>query len=178
MAIAVVGSTANQSLTEYCVGEATQSCVYPGIAQCFAIAGITESKILGVHVSPGFTADDMNTAFGHLKRLGGDNVMYWYIVGPFIDHFAVGKAQWRSVEDIKKTFTTKLANKAATHLILDASVERNSKSIHPGTTTAMTFRSIDVRVTVRGSTAAFAYREKARHVTTWTEFDLTKFRVF
>ena len=34
--------------------------------------------------------------------MGGDQVLFWYIVGPFTDHFAVGKAQWRSTTAIKR----------------------------------------------------------------------------
>jgi len=176
MRVVQLGATAHQSLSEYCVGEATDICIYPGIAQCFAIAGNTQSKILGVHVSPGFTAEEMDAAFGYLQAMGGDNVMYWYIVGPFTDHFAVAKAQWRSVKDIKKTFTKKLNNKAASHLILDASDERHTKRLYPGITIPMEFSSIDVKVQVRGATMAFFYRERKRDVTAWTEFDLTKFQ--
>lgn len=178
MAITDMGSKAAQSLAEYCVGEATDTCLYPGIGQCFAVAGVTQGKILGVHVSPGFSDSDMDAAFGLLKAKGGDQVMYWYIVGPFVDHFGVRTAKWRSAKDIKKTFRKYFRNDAASHLILDASDERNSMVAVPGSTIMSKFQAIDIRVTVRGITTAFAYKETRRSVTSWTEFDLTKFRKY
>lgn len=173
------GSLPNQSLVEYAVGEATASCLYPGIAQCFAVAGWTQSKIIGVHVSPGFTKEEMAAAFALLKAKGGDTVMHWYIVGPFQEHFAVGKAQWRSERDIKKSFKTHLANPAASHLILDATAERNTmRPLEPGITIPSRFSSIDIRIVVRGITMAFEYGTRMGGVTSWTPFDLAKFRQF
>jgi hypothetical protein len=173
-----LASTANQSLAEGEVGEGTESIVYPGIRQCFAIAGWTQSKIIGTHISPGFTAQDMADAFDLMQGMGGDNVMYWYVVGPFVDHFAVGKAQWRCVKDIKKTFKKQFRNDAATHLILDASTERHTKRLYDGIDMPMEFSAIDIMVTVKGITTAFAYRERKRGVTDWTPFDLLKFQRF
>ena len=179
MRVQNIGSQPNQSLTEYCVGVATASCTYPGIAQCFAVAGWTQSKIIGVHVSPGFTKDEMDAAFGFLQALGGDTVMHWYIVGPFQEHFSVAKAQWHSERDIKKSFKKHLTNPAAKHLILDATAERNTlRPAEPGITIPSRVSAIDVRVVVNGITMAFEYGTRHRGVTTWTGFDLTKFRQF
>jgi hypothetical protein len=105
----------------------SQTCVYPGIAQCFAIAGWTESGILCTHVSPGATKDDIASTFASLRDMGGSEVMYWYVVGPSAQHFAVAKAQWRSVKNIKETFKREFSNKTAVHSILDATAERNTK---------------------------------------------------
>ena len=160
------------------VGAATEPCTFPGIAQCFAIAGWTPSAMLCTHVSPGFTKDEMKVAFDHLKQMGGDNVMYWYVLGPSTDHFAVTKAQWRSVKDIKKTFSKHFENKAATHMILDATDERHTKRLYKDITIPMEFSSIDIRTRQRGITIAFSYKERKSDVTDWTEFDLTKFRRF
>lgn len=179
MRINLKDSVPNQSLMEYQVGEGTASCLYPGIAQCFAVAGWTASKIIGVHVSPGFTKEEMDAAFGHLKALGGDNVMHWYIVGPFQEHFAVSKAIWRSERDIKKTFKKHFGNAGASHLILDATAERNTqRPLEPGITIASRVSSIDVRVVVRGITMAFDFGYKHAGQMHWTPFDLTKFRKF
>lgn len=169
---------AHQSLAEGEVGEATDSCIYPGIAQCFAIAGWTPNSMLCTHVTPGSTKDEMDATFTFLSSIGGDQVLHWYLLGPFTDHFAVTKAQWRSVKDIKKTFKSKFKNKVATHLILDATQERHTKRLYPGITIPMEFSSIDIQVVRRGITLAFSYRERKRGVTNWTEFDLTKFRHF
>lgn len=179
MRVKNVGSLPNQSLIEYTVGEATASCTYPGIAQCFAVAGLTQSKLIGVHVSPGFTKDEMEAAFAMLQGMGGDNVMYWYVVGPFQEHFAVSKAIWRSERDIKKTFKKAFGNRAASHLILDATAERNTlRPAEPGITIPSRFSAIDIRIVVRGITLAFEFGTTMRGVTSWTPFDLTKFRKF
>ena len=169
---------AHLSLSEGEVGEATESCIYPGIAQRFAIAGWAPNSMLCTHVTPGSTKDDIDVTFEYLKTIGGDDVMHWYLLGPFTDHFAVTKAQWRSVGNIKKTFKSKFKNKAAVHLILDATEERHSRRLYPGITVPMEFSSIDIRVLRRGITLAFSYKERRSDVTQWTEFDLEKFRRF
>jgi hypothetical protein len=127
MRVALVAPAADQSLPEYCVGQASRTCVYPGIAQCFAIAGWTKAGMLCTHVSPGATSEEMDATFEHLRNLGGHQAQRWYVVGPFTEHFAVAKAQWRSVEAIKKTFK-QLKNKNAERWILDVTAERQAFS--------------------------------------------------
>lgn len=178
MRVKLVDSKPHQSLIEYVVGGAGESCVYPGIAQCFAIAGWMQNEMPSVHVSPGFTEEEMTAAFEHLKTLGGDSVLHWYIIGPIRDHFSTSTALWKSVKDIKKTFTKHLKNKAATYLVLDATDERSQTNIDPGMTIPYRWNGIDVRVEKRGITLAFSYRETKRAVTPWREFDLTKFTRF
>ena len=180
MAIVTVAPQADQSLIEYTVGKALQTCIYPGIAQCFAIAGWTQSAMLCTHVSPGATKDDIANTFASLRGMGGDVVMYWYVVGPFHQHFAVAKAQWRSVNDIKKTFQSEFKNKAAAHFVLDASAERNTKVLDPGFTIPRTFNGIDVRAEHRGweSMIWFSYKESTARVTAWNRFKVEKFNRF
>lgn len=177
MAIVTVDPKANQSLPEYTVGKASQTCVYPGIAQCFAIAGWTHSGLLCTHVSPGATKDDMANTFASLRDLGGSEVMYWYVLGPFTQHFAVGKARWRSVKDIKETFKSEFGKKTAAHFILDATAERNTKVTDPGFTIARTFSGIDVRAEYRGweSMVWFSYKEASPRAKEWTRFKLERF---
>lgn len=69
MAIVTVDEKADQSLSEYKVGKASQSCVYAGIAQCFAIAGWTQTGMLCTHVSPGATQADIADTFASLDQL-------------------------------------------------------------------------------------------------------------
>jgi len=180
MAIVTLDPKADQSLPEYHVGKAYSTCVYPGIAQCFAIAGWTQSAMLCTHVSPGATKDDMEATFASLRDMGGDTAMYWYVAGPFSEHFAVAKAQWRTVKAIKKTFQKEFKNKAAAHWILDASDERNTTRIYPGTTIPSRFSSIDIRAEHRGweSMIWFSWKEHSRSVTQWDRFNLAKFRRF
>jgi hypothetical protein len=127
MRVTLVAPAANQSLSEYCVGQASKTCVYPGIAQCFAIAGWSHAGMLCTHVSPGATSGEIDATFQHLNNMGGAQVQRWYVVGPFTDHFASTTAQWRSVQDIKKSFK-KLKNKNAEHWILDVTAERQAFS--------------------------------------------------
>jgi len=178
VAIVTVAPQANQSLIEYTVGKAFQTCLYPGIAQCFAVAGWTQSAMLCTHVSPGATKDDIASTFASLRGMGGDEVMYWYVAGPFNEHFAVAKAQWRSVNDIKKTFRSEFKNKAATHFVLDATAERNTKVLDPGFTIPRTFSAIDVRAEHRGweSMIWFSYKESAARVKEWNRFKLENFK--
>ena len=180
MAVVTVAPKADQSLVEYTVGQALQTCTYPGIAQCFAIAGWTQSAMLCTHVSPGATKADMATTFESLRGMGGDQVLYWYVVGPFNEHFAVQKAQWRSVKDIKKTFESQLKNKAASHFVLDATGERNTKVLDPGFTIPRTFSGIDIRAEHRGweSMIWFSYKESSARVKTWNRFKLESFKRF
>lgn len=177
MAIKTLDPKADQSLSEYTVGKASQTCVYPGIAQCFAIAGWTESGILCTHVSPGATKDDIASTFASLRDMGGSEVMYWYVVGPSAQHFAVAKAQWRSVKNIKETFKREFNNKTAVHSILDATAERNTKVTDPGFTIPRTFSGIDVRAEYRGweSMVWFSYKEASPRAKEWTRFKLGKF---
>jgi hypothetical protein len=97
MRIKLLDPKADQSLPEYCVGQASTTCLYPGIAQCFAIAGWLKGEMLCTHVSPGATKEEIDTTFEYLRDMGGDQAQRWYVVGPFTNHFAVVKAQWRSV---------------------------------------------------------------------------------
>ena len=74
MAIIRVDEAADISLPEYRVGSCTESCTYPGILQCFAIAGWMQSKLLCTHVSPGISEEDMTATFDELRARGGDAV--------------------------------------------------------------------------------------------------------
>lgn len=177
MAIVTVESKADQSLSEYTVGKAMQTCVFPGIAQCFAIAGWTQTGMLCTHVSPGATGSDIEDTFTALQGMGGSDVLYWYVVGPFTQHFAVAKAKWRSVKDIKQTFKSHFQNKTAAHFILDATTERNTKVLEKGFTIPRTFNSIDVKAEHRGWEAMiwFSYKEGSPKAKEWTRFRTNKF---
>lgn len=175
--IVTVTPDATISLPEYHVGKASETCIYPGIAQCFAIAGWMQSAMLCTHVSPGATKDDISDTFASLRDMGGENVMFWYVVGPFTQHFAVNKAQWRSVKSIKKTFRKEFNNKQADHWILDATSERNTKRLYPGIDIPMTFSSIDILAEHRGweNIIWFSYKEHSSKVTQWNRFNSSKF---
>ncbi len=87
--------------------------------------------MLCAHVSPSGGKEELYEAFKHLRDSGGDNVLHWYVVGPFAAHFNVGQGHWKSPADIKKTFKKKLGNKAARYLVLDSSAEKSNLAGHP-----------------------------------------------
>ena len=175
--IVTVAPSPTQRLSEYTVGMAADTCVYAGIAQCFAIAGWTPQGMLCTHLSPGVTDQDMSDTFASLRGMGGAAATVWYVVGPFTQHFAVSKAPWRSVKDMRKTFRKEFKNDAAVHWVLDATAERNTQRMYPGITVPMTFSAIDVRAEHRHWQGQiwFSYKESSRSVTDWTRFDSAKF---
>jgi hypothetical protein len=65
----------DQSLIEYLVGKANQTCTCPRIFQRFANAGWTQTGLSRAHVSPGTTQDEMDAIFARLRDMGGDTVM-------------------------------------------------------------------------------------------------------
>lgn len=178
MPIVTATQTADQRLNEYCVGLAGSTCTYPGIGQCFAIAGWLPSGMVCAHVSPGSTVGDIDAFFAEFRRLGGDQAVAWYVVGPFTDHFAVAKAQWRSVRHIRKAFDAGLGRtNTAQRWIADVGPERNTKVLEPGFTIPRTFNSIDIRAEHRGFTSmvVFSWKESSPRVKDWTRLPLSRF---
>jgi len=169
----------HQSLPEYEVGVAISTCEFPGIAQCIAIVGIRSNKMICAHISPGTTQTQMNDIFGCLKEAGGDEVKYWYLLGPTEHHFVGRSTLWMSLNDIKKTFTRKLKSKSTSYLFLDASDERNTRVNFPEG--QFRISSIDIRALKHGGLLQFSWRLRENRRTTrgdWVEFDLTKFKRF
>lgn len=80
--VTLVAPAVDQSLPEYCVGQMSRTCVYPGIAQCFAIAGWKNGDKLCTHVSPGATKGGIHTTFEYLRDMGRDLALRWYVTGP------------------------------------------------------------------------------------------------
>jgi hypothetical protein len=171
---------AQQTLPEYQVGVATNTCEFPGIAQCIAIVGMRSNNMICAHVSPGTTQTQMNDIFGYLKQAGGDEVKYWYLLGPTEHHFVGKSTLWMSLKDIKKTFTRKLNSKSTSYLFLDATEERNTKVSFPDVPGALLrIASIDVRAVKHGSVLQFSWRLREGGKKTrgdWIQFDLTKFK--
>jgi hypothetical protein len=177
--------TANElKLGENNVGKATSTAIYPGIQQCFAVAGLKHNAILGAHVTPFTTAEDLDAIFAELGKLGGTEIEHWYVIGPFDDHFAISKAQWRCENDIKQTFRSSFPkNGSATHWILDCSTERHGlREVDQwgdgGVTKVMApMVGIDIKLVVRGNDRAFSYKDKSPTQQTWTGFDFRKFHI-
>ena len=67
--------------------------------------------------------------------MGGAHATSRYVVGPFTDHFAVRKAQWRSSRAISKAFDAALGKKStADRFIPDVAVDRRQQVREPGFT--------------------------------------------
>ena len=143
--VQLVAEANNQRLVEYTVGKASNTCIYPGIAQCFAIAGRRHSFMACTHVSPGATAENISDTFKYLREIGGNWVSSWHVIGPFVDHFNCTTAAWKSVQDIRATFTAEFGDTGADHWILDVSKQRHTSVLEDGFTIPTEFGSIDVK---------------------------------
>ncbi|MGB1239245.1 MAG: hypothetical protein ACPG4U_13590 [Pseudomonadales bacterium] len=99
---ALPGFPPTQNIVEYCIGSAKDSCVYPRILQCLSITGFTKQGLIGTHISPGATEEDLKQTFETLRTGGGSNIKQWYIVGNFQKHFQDTKVGWTSVAKIAK----------------------------------------------------------------------------
>lgn len=143
--IVLVEERNDQRLVEYTVGKAGQSCIYPGIAQCFAIAGRRHSFMTCTHVSPGATAQNISDTFRYLRDIGGNWCTSWHVIGPFGDHFNHSAAQWKSVQDIRDTFKSEFGETGADHWILDVTKQRHTPVLEEGFTIPTSFGSIDVK---------------------------------
>lgn len=169
---------AHLELPEYEVGVATMSCVFPGIAQCIAIVGALPSALVCAHVSPGTTDTQMKDIFARLKDGGGDDVNFWYLLGPTEHHFTGRSTLWKSLRAIRKTFSKHFGMRSTTLLFLDATDERNSKVAFPEFDGLVTISSIDIRaLNLGGIRFSWRLRENRRRTRGgWNDFDLRKFK--
>ena len=160
VAVILVDDANNQNLPEYRIGKAMQTCIYPGIRQCFAIAGRRQSFMICTHVSPGATAEDISDTFEHMRALGGAWVSSWYVVGPFADHFSTSTAQWKSAQAIRDTFKTEFRDASADHWVLDVSAQRNRKMVLRGMTLAATTGYLNIKAERdrAGNGVSFSYK--------------------
>ena len=160
MVVALAPEAIDLSLPEYVIGKAFQTCTYPGIRQCIAIAGRRQSFMICTHVSPGATAQDISDTFGHMRDLGGTWVSSWYVVGPFDIHFSTASAQWKSAQNIRDTFKKEFSDASADHWILDVSAQRSRKMVLPGMTLPATTGCLHIKAERDGvgNGIAFSYK--------------------
>ena len=173
-------ASAKQSLGEYEVGVATDTCEFPSILQCFGLVGLSGTSMLCAHVSPGTTKDEMTDIFATLKQAGGDNVLHWYVVGPTVEHFGAGKSTiWQSLKDVKKSFKSGLNFRSTALHFLDVTEERDSQMYLEKYDVHTRISAMDVRVTSGGLSLRFDWRARSgRHTfaTDWEPLKVTKFR--
>ena len=176
MPITVHDDAKTQELREYEVGAANSQCDFPGIAQCFAVVGQSEGKLVCAHVSPGTTPEQMTQIFNGLTAKGGGSVTSWYVVGPCNEHFKGNHTVWKSRKHIRETFNEAYSNDTQVFL-LDASNERAEKFYDEVSGLNFTNRAIDIRATKMGIGVNFMYRaEKGtnRHGP-WKQLRIAKF---
>jgi len=176
MPITVHDDKKTQELGEYEVGAANSQCDFPGIAQCFAIVGQSEGKLVCAHVSPGTTRDQMTQIFNGLTAKGGGSVTSWYVVGPCNEHFKGNRTIWKSRKDIRETFN-EAYSKDTQVFLLDASNERAEKFYDEVSGLNVTNRAIGIRATKMGIGVNFMYRaEQGRNrYGPWKQLRIAKF---
>lgn len=91
-----------QSVTEYYVASAEKKIEYPGIQQCLTITGSTPFGLIGAHVSPGSTREELDGSLTILKSGGIKASSAIYIVGNFDQHFTSSGGIWKSKAQIAK----------------------------------------------------------------------------
>jgi hypothetical protein len=107
------GFLPSQSVSEYFVAAAQDRLVYPGILQCISITGFSVGGLIGAHVSPGATGEELRKTFEILRSGGGKNFDVWYVVGNFTKHFQYTKVEWwKTSRKIKSALRDNLSKNA------------------------------------------------------------------
>ena len=110
---ALPGFPKTQIIKEFCVGAAQKYIKYPGLQQCISLTGYHVCGLLGAHISPGSSAEEIDEIFQILRTGGGANYLTWYVVGQFQEHFVHTKVGWNSMTNIGKALRKQLAKNAA-----------------------------------------------------------------
>ena len=111
---------------EYVVGAAAREITYPGLSQCISITGYHVGRVLGTHISPGSTTEEIGEHFRLLSTQCGDHYPAWYIAGQFQKHFATAKAVMSSMDKFRKTVREGLGTDA-TYYVFDTSALTESE---------------------------------------------------
>lgn len=112
---------------EYNVGNGQREVTYPGLQQCISVTGYSAGGVLGTHISPGATADEIKEHFRLLRTECGSYYPTWYVVGQFQEHFDTPNAIMSSMEEVRKTLRKRLG-RDDTYYVLDTSTL--SQSLH------------------------------------------------
>ena len=111
---------ATASIPEYVFGAAQQEITYPGLSQCISITGYGVGRLVGTHISPGSTVDEIDAHFSLLRDASTNCQPTWYIAGQFTKHFATAKAVMNTWDKFRKTVRTKLGD-ASAYYVFDTS---------------------------------------------------------
>lgn len=121
----ITGFADSVSVLEYTAGSAQREITYPGLQQCISITGRHNGVILGTHISPGASSDDIEEHFDLLQTGFGPVYPEWYIAGQFQNHYTTPKAVMGSPEAFRKTVRKHLG-KTATFYVFDTSALADS----------------------------------------------------
>ena len=132
---------------EYVVGAAQSEITYPGLSQCISITGYHVGRLLGTHISPGSTKDEIAEHFRLLSTDCGNYYPTWYIAGQFTKHFATASAVMNTMDKFRKT-VRKALGKDATYYVYDTSLLTESEGWSFG---------IDIRATLVGGEPKFSF---------------------
>ncbi|WP_440885321.1 hypothetical protein [Vibrio campbellii] len=102
-----------QKVYEYVVSAAGKRIIYPGVIQCITITGVVpDIGIIGTHISPGATKDEIEKTFEILNSGGAAGCTSWYLVGSFEQHYKYNQIGWKSEKKIIQYMRTKLGDNA------------------------------------------------------------------
>jgi hypothetical protein len=110
-----------QEVPEYTVGVARKEIVYPGLAQCISITAYDQGRLIGTHISPGSTEEELEEHFTLLKEASENRVLTWYVAGQFENHFKTPKAILSSRDVLERTVQDKLGRQS-TYYMFDTSL--------------------------------------------------------
>lgn len=151
MAVVKISNFAESaSINEYYVGAAQRVVTYPGLIQCISITGYHIGRIMGTHISPGSSADDISEHFRILTTECGAHYPVWYIAGQFREHFATPKAVMNSMDKFRKMAREKLG-KSSTLYVFDTSDLKEEAGFTYG---------IDIRATLVDGEPKFGFAKK------------------
>ncbi|WP_045413145.1 hypothetical protein [Vibrio owensii] len=102
-----------QKVYEYVVSAAEKRIIYPGVIQCITITGVVPNiGIIGTHISPGATKEEIEKTFEILNSGGAAGCSSWYLVGNFEQHYKYNQIGWKSEKKIIQYMRSKLGGNA------------------------------------------------------------------
>lgn len=104
MAIVAIATVENiLKLPERRVGTAITKIVYEQMIDCVCLTGYHSSGLLGTHISPGESEEELVETFKILRMGGGKSCLTWYLAGCFTKHFVRMQAKkWNSQQKMVK----------------------------------------------------------------------------
>lgn len=148
MAVERIDTIADKTIiNEYYVGAAQRQVAYPGLEQCLSVTGSTTSRVVGTHISPGSSKDDIKEHFQILTSEFGDCNPEWYIAGQVSKHFATAGAVLSSMDQVRKTARKELGKTSDIYLFDTSDLTRTEHWTY----------GIEIRATLSGGSLKFSF---------------------